>query len=237
LHSTLHFTRCLRIFLFGEKRRRVAAVLTIDYWGLDAILVQHPYPHHWFNSEGGHYEYLIMRYGLTYASAVFQSFFNEIFKDLLNLCVIVYIEDILIYSKDYSTHVSHVCLVLNQLLEHHLFVKAENCEFHQKIIIFFGYIISNMEVEMDTSKRAFFERLDINESLTSSCHPQSNGQVESLNQELGRYLRTYCHKEQLRWSEFLPWAEYAQNSLTHTSSELTLDDWFHQSQEVWESAH
>ncbi|KAK3559979.1 hypothetical protein QTP86_033680, partial [Hemibagrus guttatus] len=152
LHSTLHFTRCLRIFLFGEKRRRVAAVLTIDYWGLDAILVQHPYPHHWFNSEGGHYEYLIMRYGLTYASAVFQSFFNEIFKDLLNLCVIVYIEDILIYSKDYSTHVSHVCLVLNQLLEHHLFVKAENCEFHQKIIIFFGYIISNMEVEMDTSK-------------------------------------------------------------------------------------
>ncbi|KAK3559980.1 hypothetical protein QTP86_033681, partial [Hemibagrus guttatus] len=87
------------------------------------------------------------------------------------------------------------------------------------------------------TQRAFFERLDINESLTSSCHPQSNGQVESLNQELGRYLRTYCHKEQLRWSEFLPWAEYAQNSLTHTSSELTLDDWFHQSQEVWESAH
>ncbi|KAI2655938.1 Transposon Tf2-9 polyprotein [Labeo rohita] len=89
----------------------------------------------------------------------------------------------------------------------------------------------------------------------------SNGQVERLNQEIGRYLRTYCSREQHRWSEFLPWAEYAQNSLTHSSTGLTpfqcvlgfqppmfpwsgepssvpaVDDWIKRSERVWDSAH
>ncbi|KAI2662443.1 Transposon Tf2-9 polyprotein [Labeo rohita] len=109
--------------------------------------------------------------------------------------------------------------------------------------------------------KAFCKQLDINVSLTSGYHPQSNGQVERLNQEIGRYLRTYCSHEQHRWSEFLPWAEYAQNSLTHSSTGLTpfqcvlgfqppmfpwsgepssvpaVDDWIKRSERVWDSAH
>ncbi|KAK3539334.1 hypothetical protein QTP70_001208 [Hemibagrus guttatus] len=64
-------------------------------------------------------------------------------------------------------------------------------------------------------------RLGIGVSLSSAYHPQSNGQAERLNQEIGRFLRTYCSREQHRWSEFLPWAEYAQNSLIHSSTGLT----------------
>ncbi|KAK3552407.1 hypothetical protein QTP86_011635 [Hemibagrus guttatus] len=64
-------------------------------------------------------------------------------------------------------------------------------------------------------------RLGIGVSLSSGYHPQSNGQVEQLNQEIGCFLRSYCSREQQRWSEFLPWAEYAQNSLIHSSMGLT----------------
>ncbi|KAK3556473.1 hypothetical protein QTP70_008335 [Hemibagrus guttatus] len=109
--------------------------------------------------------------------------------------------------------------------------------------------------------KAFCKQLDINVSLTSGYHPQSNGQVERLNQEIGRYLRSYCGREQHRWSEFLPWAEYAQNSLRHSSTGLTpfqcvlgyqppmfpwsgepslvpaVDDWIRRSERVWDSAH
>ncbi|KAI2668506.1 Transposon Tf2-11 polyprotein [Labeo rohita] len=69
--------------------------------------------------------------------------------------------------------------------------------------------------------QAFCKQLDINISLTSGYHPEANGQVERLNQEIGRYLRSYCSREQDKWSDFLPWAEYAQNSLTHSSTGLT----------------
>lgn len=97
-------------------------------------------------------------------------------------------------------------------------------------------------------------------SLTSSYHLQSNRQVKRLNQELGLYLCNYCCREQQHCSKFLPWAEYAthshllwfhnipvhayrryQTSIFPWSGEpsdvQTVDDWFHQSQEVWESTH
>ncbi|KAK3565401.1 hypothetical protein QTP86_007941 [Hemibagrus guttatus] len=69
--------------------------------------------------------------------------------------------------------------------------------------------------------RSLCEQLGINVSLSSGYHPQSNGQAERLNQEIGRFLRSYCRREQQRWIEFLPWAEYAQNSLIHSSTGLT----------------
>ncbi|KAK3560433.1 hypothetical protein QTP86_008441 [Hemibagrus guttatus] len=103
--------------------------------------------------------------------------------------------------------------------------------------------------------------LGIGVSLSSGYHPQSNGQAEWLNQEIGHFLRSYCSREQRRWSEFLPWAEYTQNSLIHSSMGLTpfqcvlgyqpllfpwsgepsdgpaVEEWYRQSQEVWECAH
>ncbi|KAK3567226.1 hypothetical protein QTP86_014866 [Hemibagrus guttatus] len=109
--------------------------------------------------------------------------------------------------------------------------------------------------------RSLCEQLGISVSLSFGYHPQSNGQAERLNQEIGRYLRYYCSRKKQRWSEFLPWVEYAQNSLIHSSTGLTpfqcvlehqlplfpwsgepsdvpaVEEWSHLSQEVWERTH
>ncbi|XP_029288813.1 uncharacterized protein LOC115009158 [Cottoperca gobio] len=69
--------------------------------------------------------------------------------------------------------------------------------------------------------RAFFSRLGVTVSLTSGYHPQTNGQTERKVQEVSRYLRTFCHNHQHSWSQFLPWAEYAQNSLRQATTGLT----------------
>jgi hypothetical protein len=84
-----------------------------------------------FSTHSGHYEYLVMLYGLMNAPSVFQSFVDEIFRDLHGQGVVVYKDEILIYSATSAEHVSLVSRVLGRLLEHDLYVKAEKCLFFQ----------------------------------------------------------------------------------------------------------
>ncbi|KAK3549695.1 hypothetical protein QTP86_007172 [Hemibagrus guttatus] len=109
--------------------------------------------------------------------------------------------------------------------------------------------------------RVFFTRLGVAVNLSSGYHPQTNGQTERKIQEISRYLRTFCHGHQDSWSQYLGWAEYAQNSLRQPSTGLTpfqcvlgyqpplfpwsgepsdvpaVDHWFRKSERVWGSAH
>ncbi len=105
-----------------------------------------------FSTTSGHYEYLVMPFGLANSPSVFQAFMNDIFRDMLDRWVIVYIDDILIYSDTQEEHVRHVRSVLKRLLQHQLYVKAEKCEFHQTNTSFLGYIISQDGVSMDDKK-------------------------------------------------------------------------------------
>lgn len=70
-----------------------------------------------FHTTQGLYEYLVMPYGLPNSPAIFQSFINEVFRDLLHKCVIAYIDDILIYSNSVEDHVNHVKEFLSLLLQ------------------------------------------------------------------------------------------------------------------------
>lgn len=93
-----------------------------------------------FHITRGHYKYLVIPYGLSNAPAIFQAFINEIFRDFLNHYVIFYVDDTLIYSAILNDHVHLVHTVLSRLLQHKLYVKAENCEFHMDSITFLGYV-------------------------------------------------------------------------------------------------
>ncbi len=105
-----------------------------------------------FSTTSGHYEYLVMPFGLANSPSVFQAFMNDIFRDMLDRWVIVYIDDILIYSNTQEEHVRHVRAVLKRQLQHQLYVKAEKCEFHQTSTSFLGYVISQDGVSMDDKK-------------------------------------------------------------------------------------
>lgn len=95
-----------------------------------------------FSTSTGHYEYLVMPFGLANSPSVFQSFINDVFRDMLHRTVIVYIDDILIYSNTLPDHVHHVRAVLKRLIQHQLYAKMEKCEFHRTSTTFLGYIIS-----------------------------------------------------------------------------------------------
>ena len=106
-----------------------------------------------FNTHLGHFEYLVMPFGLTNAPAVFQALVNDVLRDFLNTCVVVYLDTILIYSRTPEEHTTHIRLVLQRLLENRLFVKAEKCVFDTASVEFLGYILEKGQVRADPKKR------------------------------------------------------------------------------------
>ncbi|KAK3546756.1 hypothetical protein QTP70_034178 [Hemibagrus guttatus] len=107
-----------------------------------------------FITPTGHYEYLVMPYGLVNAPSIFQDFIHEVLREFLHQFVLVYIDDILIYSRSLAEHRHHFAEVLKHLREFQLFLKAEKCSFHQPSVQFLGYNIDSSGIRMDEGKVA-----------------------------------------------------------------------------------
>jgi hypothetical protein len=105
-----------------------------------------------FKTKYGLFEYLIMPFGLANAPAAFQHLMNDIFRDLLDVHVIIYLDDILIFSKSEAEHPTHVHEVLRRLKENNLYCNTEKCTFHVKEIDYLGLIILDKGVQVDQSK-------------------------------------------------------------------------------------
>ena len=98
------------------------------------------------------FEWSVMPFGLTNAPAAFQQFMNDIFSDLLDVCVMIYLDDILIYSNNMSEHHRDVKEVLKHLRKTGLYAKAEKCEFHSESVKYLGYILSPSGFTMSDDK-------------------------------------------------------------------------------------
>ena len=107
-----------------------------------------------FRTKWGSYEYLVMPFGLTNAPASFQNLVNDIFSDLLEIFVVVYLDDILVYSKSLEEHIGHVTQVLHRLRNNNLYAKASKCVFHTNTVDYLGYVVSPEGLSMDQSKVA-----------------------------------------------------------------------------------
>ncbi|MBW0555235.1 hypothetical protein O181_094950 [Austropuccinia psidii MF-1] len=137
-------------FLF-LKRRMVAS---IDLHGAYNMLRIKEGDEHLtcFRTKYASYEYLVLPFGLTSAPASFQNLFNDISYDLLDLYVVVYLDEILVFSKSEEEHVTHVSIFLARLRANNLFVKASKCLFHVSSVEYLGYIFSSEGLMMDQEK-------------------------------------------------------------------------------------
>jgi hypothetical protein len=105
-----------------------------------------------FRTRYGLYEFLVMPFGLTNAPATFMTLMNDVFCEESDRCVIIYLDDILIFSPDEDQHLIDVERVLSKLREHKLFAKLPKCEFFKSEVGFLGHVVSSRGVSVDPSK-------------------------------------------------------------------------------------
>ena len=95
-----------------------------------------------FRTHYGHYEFLVMPFGLTNAPAVFMDLMNRVFRPYLDKFVIVFIDDILVYSSSSDDHEKHLKIVLQTIRDKQLYAKLSKCEFWKDKVAFLGHVVS-----------------------------------------------------------------------------------------------
>jgi len=173
-----------------------------------------------FTTRYGLYEYTVMSFGLTNAPAYFMYLMNKVFMEYLDKFVVVFIDDILVYSKDDQEHEEHLRLVLQKLRENQLYVKLSKCEFWLNEVSFLGHVIPDGGIAVDPGK--------VRDVLDWEP-PQTVSEIRSF---LG--LAGYCHRFIENFSKIakpltsllekgmdFKWTDDCQNSFEELKKRLT----------------
>ena len=105
-----------------------------------------------FRTRYGHYEFLVLPFGLTNAPATFQQMMNDVFRPYLGKFVIVFLDDILVYSRTLEEHAMHLRVVLDILRKEVLFAKESKCDFFRHELTYLGHVITSNGVHIDYEK-------------------------------------------------------------------------------------
>ena len=105
-----------------------------------------------FRTRYGHFEFTVMPFGLTIAPATFMDLMNKVFQPYLDQFVVVFVDDILIYSQSEKEHEDHLRVVLQLLRDHQLYAKFSKCEFWLTEVGFLGHVVSASGVLVDPEK-------------------------------------------------------------------------------------
>ena len=112
-----------------------------------------------FTCHQGQFEFLRVPFGLCNAPSHFQRVMETILHDLLGVCVLVYIDDLVIYSTDMESHIGHVQLVLQRIRKANLRLKPSKCHFGQKEVKLLGYVVNKSGIQPDPDKTAAIQAL------------------------------------------------------------------------------
>ena len=172
-----------------------------------------------FNTRYGHFEYMVMPFGLCNAPATFQTLMQSVLADFLDDFVVVYLDDILIYSRNDVEHRQHIRKVLQRLREHKLYANRKKCEFGRRSVHFLGHVISNDGIAMDKAKV---------DAINQWPTPKSVDDVRSFV-GLAGYYRKYVHRfgqiaaplfDLLKKDERFAWTAAAQKAFDELKSAL-----------------
>lgn len=105
-----------------------------------------------FRTHNGHYEYLVIPFGLCNAPSTFQALINSIFRPYLRKFVLVFFDDVLIYILNWTKHIQHVRLAFELQKHHQFYIKLSKCAFGQQEIEYLGHIVSHTGVQVDQRK-------------------------------------------------------------------------------------
>jgi len=133
-----------------------------------------------FRTRYGHFEFVVMPFGLTNAPAIFMDLMNRVFRPHLDEFVIVFIDDILVYSKSREEHAEHLRLILRRLKEEQLYAKLSNCEFWLQEVGFLRHLVSREGVAVDPAKV---------EAVTKWKEPSNVSEIRSFLGLAGYYRR------------------------------------------------
>src|SRR5215469_7788595 len=119
-----------------------------------------------FRTKYGHYEWTVMPFGLCNAPATFQQTVNRIFADFIDKFLVVYLDDILIYSPDHRSHEQHLRQVLIRMTEHNLRARVHKCRFLQTEVDYLGYIVGNGQIRSDPARMEAIASWPLPETVT-----------------------------------------------------------------------
>ena len=119
-----------------------------------------------FRTMYGHYEFVVMPFGLTNAPTVFMCLMNNVMHKYLNKFMVIFIDDILIYSKSKEEHEEHLKIVLQELREHQLYAKFSKCDFFKDKIQYLGHVVTKEEIFVDPKKIKAIEEWPVPKYVT-----------------------------------------------------------------------
>ncbi|GBG63348.1 hypothetical protein CBR_g37705 [Chara braunii] len=151
-----------------------------------------------FKTRYGHFEWLVMLFGLTNAPTTFQAAMTTKFRHMLDRFVLIYLDDILVYSRSLDEHVEHLRTVLEWLRQAKYKANRDKCEFARQELEYLGHYESSTKMKPSSAR-----------------HPQTDGQTERAHQTAQMMLRTLIRPDQKDWVDCLPDIEFAYNTSVH----------------------